>query len=153
MFKANVTFEAKRIMYSLTGTRRAELLGEIEAYNKRLEELLATNDRVSALTRDAKPKPSSRINARLLGFWRHAASICRLLDSIWSCRCRSNASLLLQSNTASDVNMIMRLGMCHGRQSLSVRLNKPPTFVALPTTNSRTTRIQSSITNAEPSGR
>lgn len=136
MFKANVTFEAKRIMYSLTGTRREELLAEIEACNKRLEDVLASNDRLSALTRDAKPKTSGRINSRLLGFWRHAASIFQLLDSVWSCKCRSYASLLLQHNTSSDIDMDMGLSLCHGRQSVSVRLKSPPTSVALPTVKS-----------------
>lgn len=129
MLKANIVFEAKRLKYSFSGAKREDLLAEIEGYNARLQDVLSSNDRISALTQQSRSPTSRRVSSKYLNFWKHAASIFRVLDNLWSCSCRSKAYLWLQHHAFTEVNMRMQLRLCHGKQSMHVRLSDaPPTL-------------------------
>lgn len=130
MLRANVEFEAKRIKYAFGGDKRDDILAEIEKCNARLQDVLASNDRVSAIHKANNVSASRAVNSRALTFWRHAANIFHLLDSIWHCSCRSDAHLWLQETPSKEVGMKMRLNMCRGGQSVHIRLlDVPPTLV------------------------
>lgn len=143
MIKANIAFEAKRVKYSFSGGRREDLLAEIEGYNTRLQDVLASNDRISALSQHSKASAPRKTNNKSLNFWKHAASIFRILDSLWNCNCRSKAQLWLQHRTFSEVNMKMELHLCHGQQPMHVT-DVPPTL-RIPSGNGSTTRSTSSV--------
>lgn len=132
MIKANIVFEAKRVKYSFSGAKREDLLAEIEAYNGRLQDVLTSNDRISALSQQSKVPGPRKVNRKSLNFWKHAASIFRILDSLWNCTCRSRAHLWLQHRTFSEVDMKMQLLLCHGRQSVRINLTDVPPTLQLP---------------------
>ncbi|KAF2163556.1 hypothetical protein M409DRAFT_26168 [Zasmidium cellare ATCC 36951] len=143
MIKANIAFEAKRVKYSFSGGRREDLLAEIEGYNTRLQDVLASNDRISALSQHSKVSAPRKTSNKSLNFWKHAASIFRILDSLWNCNCRSKAQLWLQHRTFSEVNMKMKLHLCHGQQPMHVT-DVPPTL-RIPSGTGSTTRSTSSV--------
>lgn len=131
MSEANsyVCFQAKKMKYAFTPTRREELLEELESQNKTLETILSATDRVSALTQQRPRVRSSPVNAKTLKFWRHADNIYKLLRTTWNCTCRSCASLWLQQSPKKLVQMSLVLQFCHGRRAVNVQLSDtPPTL-------------------------
>ena len=128
MLRANVVFEAKRLEYAFAGHKRDDLLAQIDACNNRLQDVLAANDRVSAIDQEPKVATSRRLNPKLLNFWRHAASIFTLLDKVWICTCRSNVALWLQHSSVPQIAMQMHTSLCHGHQSFEWRLRDTATI-------------------------
>ncbi|KAK4501025.1 hypothetical protein PRZ48_006831 [Zasmidium cellare] len=143
MIRANISFEAKRVKYSFSGAKREDLLKEIEGYNARLQDVLASNDRISALSQHSKTPAPKKMNNRSINFWKHAASIFRILDNLWNCTCRSKAQLWLQHRTISDVDMKMQLHLCHGKQSMQIT-DVPPTL-QIPSSKAFTKESTSSV--------
>jgi hypothetical protein len=132
LLKANhyVRFQAKRTQYAFSGGRREALLEELESQNNKLQNILAANDRVSTITQKQKPTPGSRMNTKVLRFWRHANDIYSILKTTWHCTCRSCLSLWLQ-HQPDLTQMGLVIPFCHGRRAVNVRLKETPPSIQL----------------------
>ncbi|GAB7362416.1 hypothetical protein MBLNU230_g2739t1 [Neophaeotheca triangularis] len=86
----HIAFECKRIMYTVSGTTREALLGEIDRLNDDLSKFLRACDGLAQF-QDTPEKTSSRRMKRkyrhLLGFWKHAESVYFLIQQAWQCKC------------------------------------------------------------------
>ncbi|KAK6424120.1 hypothetical protein LTR95_016434 [Oleoguttula sp. CCFEE 5521] len=125
MIRAQTSFQAKRFNYAMTGTRRDNLIDEIEGYNKTLEDVLSANDRISALTQQSTSEVSKpRIPKHLLQFWRHANCIFRLLKEAWTCQCQGVhcMKLWLKQKSTSSIDLDIALQFCHGPRSVQIKL-------------------------------
>ena len=127
LLKANryIRFQAKRTQYAFTGSRRDTLLEELEAQNKKLQDILAANDRVATIAQQSKPTHGSSINTKVLRFWRHANDVYSILKTTWHCTCRSCLNLWLQHQT-DFAHMNLIIPFCHGRRAVNVRLKEIP---------------------------
>ena len=125
-----ITFQAKRTQYAFTGSRRDTLLEELEAQNNKLQNVLAANDRVSAITQKRRPTHGPTINTKVLRFWRHANDIYSIVKTAWHCTCRSCLSLWLHhQRDLTSMNLV--IPFCHGRRAVNVRLSDPPQSLQL----------------------
>nr|OQO26601.1 hypothetical protein B0A51_08282 [Rachicladosporium sp. CCFEE 5018] len=125
MLRAQTCFQAKRFSYAMTGTRRDNLIDEMEGYNKTLEDVLSANDRISALTQQASSEvPKLRIPKHILQFWRHADCIFRLLKEAWTCQCQGVhcMKLWLKQKSSSSIDLDIALQFCHGPRSVQIKL-------------------------------
>ncbi|KAF7189341.1 hypothetical protein HII31_09319 [Pseudocercospora fuligena] len=86
----HVSFEMKRITYSLTGFRREALIDEIESHNRLLSQFLQSNDRMAERVPKSRVAGSRSIKRSFrtsLGFWNHADRMFRLMKEAWKCGC------------------------------------------------------------------
>ncbi|KAK5701315.1 hypothetical protein LTR17_022687 [Elasticomyces elasticus] len=129
MSRANAKYQAQRLKYSMTKVTREELLEEVEGYIRRLRDLLAASDDLSALPRRQRHKSTGPVSRKILDFWTHADNIFRLVKDAWHCTCRSSVCLWLQQNCAKTSEMRMQLVFCHGGHGMVVKLSdEPPTI-------------------------
>ena len=99
--KANLEYQTQRIRFAFGQSSRNKLFDELSDYNKRLRDLLDTQDRLTAVRSTGK-KGKIQLSGRVLSqFWRHASSLFSLLARAWQCECQTShrANLLLQHRT------------------------------------------------------
>lgn len=134
IIKANVQFQRKRLLYSLTEQKRKFLLKEVEDYIERLRRLLSDSDELSALPhRRRRTRGKSVIYGRkMLDFRIHADTIFQLIRDAWHSNCRSKACLLLQQNYAEAVEMKIHIRFCHSGRSMLIKLCERASTLQLP---------------------
>jgi hypothetical protein len=126
MTRANLIFQGKRLKYSLTSPRRTDTLEEVESCIRRLSDLLKASKELSELTHNYKTAPRKPINRKLLGFWKHADAMFKLVQGSWSCICCGTAQLWLQNHRAAVDSMRIQLDLCHGRREVNIKVETPP---------------------------
>jgi hypothetical protein len=125
MTRANMLFQGKRLKYSLTSPRRTDILEEVESCIRRLSDLLKASKELSELTRNHKTAPRKPISRKLLGFWKHADAMFKLVQGSWSCICCGTAQLWLQNHRTAVDSMRMQLDLCHGRREVNIKVETP----------------------------
>jgi hypothetical protein len=95
--------EIRRFIFGLDQSPRQELLDKMEMYNNRLGKLLRTGDMMTDLRKSAA---LTKVQRRLLSFWKHSNAIYCLLQCAWKRECcRSHyAHLLLEHRKEPEVN-------------------------------------------------
>jgi hypothetical protein len=85
-------FEFKRIAYTVTTLKRESLIAEIDRYNTTLKGFLEGQDGIQSdcnLAMQSSLRKSLLPYRKLLGFWRDAHRIHRLMQEAWQCSCVS----------------------------------------------------------------
>lgn len=107
LVKSKWYYETFRFKFSFNEPVRKELFNQLKDYNERLEKLLRTNDRISAL-QDAVPTSTKQIYALEKVFkkaWGKSDLLFKSLQKAWQCTCQQYhfASLRLEHRTVTDV--------------------------------------------------
>ncbi|KAF2870783.1 hypothetical protein BDV95DRAFT_447251, partial [Massariosphaeria phaeospora] len=105
--KDRLEYEAFRAKFSLGERTRSELFGQLKECNKRLEKLLSSSDRVSAL-QNAAPghtKQTSVLESAFKKVSKKSDLLFRALQNAWQCSCQQYhfANLRLEHRTLSEV--------------------------------------------------
>lgn len=93
-------YQLSRIRFSIGKPERSELFAELEAFNRRLAQLISTSDQISAIQTLALTT-SRRIGALKLSLrtaWQKSDLLFKAIQDAWCCGCRDNhlASLRLE---------------------------------------------------------
>lgn len=103
MSKENLEFQAKRIKFSLKKFAREDLLDQFEKACHQLDQLLATDDQVTAAYQQINASRSvSLINQKTSYFWRHAERLHEALTKAWRCDCANHTAKLGLASLVSD---------------------------------------------------
>lgn len=119
MLRAFTTTQAKKLAYAFKIPQRESILEEVEALNSKLESVLMSNDRISAIAGQAgRPRNTPRGSKYLLQFWRHADCMYKLLSEAWFCHCKGlyKTKLWLKPRAATNFELQMMMRFCHGAQ-------------------------------------
>jgi hypothetical protein len=99
-------YETFRLKFSLSEPVRKQLFEQLTKCNERLEKLLSTSDRISAL----ESAPSSTRRTEVLGMtlkkaWRKSDLLFKALEKAWRCSCQEYhfANLRLEHRTAPEI--------------------------------------------------
>jgi hypothetical protein len=95
-----------RVTFSFDKSSRTELFEELAENNKRLYDLLATSDRISAGRESVKvTRAKSAMNKSMTKFWRHANGLFCLIKNAFDCDCRTmhKVDLLLRHPSTPNI--------------------------------------------------
>jgi hypothetical protein len=105
--KGRLDYELFRTQFSIGEKAREELFGQLKECNERLEKLLSSSDRISAL-QDVAPGPGKQ-NSELESTFQKISKRSRLLfhalQNAWQCSCQQYhfANLQLEHRTLTDI--------------------------------------------------
>lgn len=119
MLRAYTITQAKKLAYAFTTPQKESLLEEVETLNSKLENVLISNDRISAVAgHSSRPRSAPRSSKYLLQFWRHADCMYKLLSEAWFCHCKGlhKTKLWLKQRVATTFELQMMMRFCHGAQ-------------------------------------
>ncbi|KAF1925144.1 uncharacterized protein M421DRAFT_44651, partial [Didymella exigua CBS 183.55] len=105
--RARLDYELFRTKFSIGERTRDELFGQLKECNERLEKLLSSNDRVSAL-QDVAPgytKHTSELKSAFKKISKKSHSLFQALQNAWQCSCQQYhfANLGLEHRTLTEV--------------------------------------------------
>ncbi|MCJ1464449.1 hypothetical protein MMC07_003062 [Pseudocyphellaria aurata] len=103
--KPKMDYQFQRIRFTVNKKRRNKLLDELAQYNNKLQQLLASSDRLVGPGRFSRQKPPGLRNSTLLRVWHYAKSLHALLQQTWRCKCKSLhcASLFLRHSASPRI--------------------------------------------------
>lgn len=105
--KTKWDYETFRLKFSFTEPARNELFERLKTCNERLEKLLSTSDKVSALENIASvnTKQTSALESAFRKVWKKSDHLFKAIHSAWQCSCQEHhfANLRLEHRTLSDM--------------------------------------------------
>ena len=122
-------YELKRFSYTIQKSKRDDIMKDISRTNTLLQDILSDQDRISqeddyalGLTRRTVPRQYKK----LLGFWKHADQIYRLMQSAWRCTCAPSHRVYLRLDQCTaredeDIGLDMLVKFCHDGTSQGPR--------------------------------
>ncbi|KAF3076131.1 hypothetical protein CFAM422_001132 [Trichoderma lentiforme] len=101
----DLSFQLFRIKFSNGESVRSKLFAELQAYNDKLDKLLDSSDRVSALEeRKASRHQERAIDSAICSFWVQATKLFKALTATWKCHCTEHHTILpLQHRATKSV--------------------------------------------------
>ncbi|KAF2249995.1 hypothetical protein BU26DRAFT_404863, partial [Trematosphaeria pertusa] len=104
--KSNLDYQMFRLKFSLGETVREELFGQLKECNERLEKLLSSSDKVSAL-QNASPSTTKQMTALETAFKKACTKsdlLFKALQNAWNCSCQQYhfANLRLEHRTLPE---------------------------------------------------
>lgn len=95
-----------RIKFSNGESVRSKLFAELQAYNDKLDKLLDSSGRVSALEeRKASRHQERAIDSAICSFWVQATKLFKALAATWKCHCTEHRTILpLQHRATKSVD-------------------------------------------------
>lgn len=105
--KSKIDYESFRVKFSFGEPVRKELFARLKECNERLEKLLSTSDRVSALeTASSKStKQTSSLEAAFKKVYRRSDLLFKAIQKAWRCQCQQYhfANLRLEHRTLPEI--------------------------------------------------
>lgn len=106
--KSKFDYEAFRLKFSLNEPVRKKLLNRLDDYNQRLEKLLTTSDKTTAMQNAATPshkKQCSTLEKAFKKAWIKSDLLFKALQNAWQCSCQQYhfAHLLLEHRTLPEI--------------------------------------------------
>jgi len=105
--KSKWDYETFRLKFSFNGPVRNELLDQLKECNGRLEKLLSTSDKVSALQNaaPANTKQTSALETAFKKAWKKSDLLFKALQKAWQCSCQRYhfANLRLEHRTLPEI--------------------------------------------------
>jgi hypothetical protein len=153
--KSKLDYEAFRLKFSFSEPVREELFGRLKECNSRLERLLNSSDRLSALQAPTNVKKTSALDAAFRKAWKKSDLLFKAIQAAWQCSCQHKhfANLRLEHRTLPEIYFEVILmfmapsthGITHGTPpwlwremhcghllgcSVAQKSTKPPTTLA-----------------------
>ncbi len=103
--KDDLSFQLFRLQFSNGESVRSKLFAELQAYNDKLDKLLDSSDKLSALEqRKFSREEEKAIDRTICSFWIQATKLFKALVATWNCRCIEHRTILpLQHKATKSV--------------------------------------------------
>ncbi|KAL7912178.1 hypothetical protein GGI35DRAFT_308706 [Trichoderma velutinum] len=100
----DLSFQLFRLKFSNGESVRSKLFAELQAYNDKLDKLLDSSDKVSALEqRKASRHQERAIDSAICSFWVQATKLFKALAATWKCHCIEHLTILPLQHRAKKV--------------------------------------------------
>ncbi|EHK17605.1 uncharacterized protein TRIVIDRAFT_26079, partial [Trichoderma virens Gv29-8] len=98
----DLSFQLFRVKFSNGEPVRTKLFAELQTYNDKLDKLLDSSDRLSALEHQRTSRDQAKaIDSAICSFWIQANKLFKALVAAWKCHCREHCARLLLQHRAT----------------------------------------------------